>query len=117
MPATLAERLGHIIAAIGDIRDLLDGKTLACLTTERATRAALERFIEIISEASRHIPREIRDKYPLTPWRDIENIGNRLRHGYDIVSTRVLWDIHDHEIDALETVIVEIQSRLPKSGE
>ncbi len=49
-------RLNDIKNSIGEIRVLLAGRSLEEVTTQAATRAAFERFLEILSEASRHIP-------------------------------------------------------------
>jgi uncharacterized protein with HEPN domain len=113
MAATLNERLVHILEAIADIRSLMSGKRSSSLATERVTRAAFERFVEIISEASRHIPPETRAEFPQIPWVDVANIGNRIRHGYDSVDERILWDIYAHDIDALEEAAIAICKTLP----
>jgi uncharacterized protein with HEPN domain len=115
MRATLSDRLEHILEAIADIRALLDGKTIEIFHTERASRAAFERFVEIISEASRHIPAASKDRFPLIPWTDIANIGNRLRHAYDGVDPEILWNVYLHELDALEAAVTEIASATEKS--
>lgn len=52
-------RLQDILDAIEQIDVLLNGKTFADLQNDRILRAAFERFLEIISEASRHIPKEM----------------------------------------------------------
>lgn len=49
-------RVTDMQTAIQEIRKLLDGKNAQSLAREPATRAAFERFLEILSEASRHIP-------------------------------------------------------------
>ena len=108
MAASVRERLQHILEATANIRKPLIGKSAADLRTEPVTRAALERFV-IVSEASRHIPPELKDKYPQIAWVDVANIGNRLRHGYDVVDERVLWDIYAYELDALEQAIKQIR--------
>ncbi|HEB79602.1 MAG TPA: DUF86 domain-containing protein [Rhodospirillales bacterium] len=43
-------------------------------------RRAVERGIEIISEASRQIPPEMKSNYPDIHWQEIASIGNLLRH-------------------------------------
>lgn len=53
-------------------------------------RLAVERAVEIISEAVRHIPPEARDLYPDTPWRNIIAIGNKLRHEYHRVDPDIV---------------------------
>ncbi|MFL5039293.1 MAG: DUF86 domain-containing protein [Xanthobacteraceae bacterium] len=47
------------------------------------------------------------------PWRQIAGIGNVLRHGYDIVDDRIIWEIASVHFPALRTVVVEIRSQLP----
>ena len=46
------------------------------------TTMGVERAIEIISEASRHIPDDMKATAPEIPWRQIAGIGNVLRHDY-----------------------------------
>jgi uncharacterized protein with HEPN domain len=49
-------RLRDIANAIDDIDSLLSGKSFSDVQADRFMRAAFERFLEIISEASRHVP-------------------------------------------------------------
>jgi uncharacterized protein with HEPN domain len=56
----------------------------------------MQRGIEIISEASRHLPAPIKARYPALPWRKIAGVGNVLRHQYRQGSAPLLWEIvHD----------------------
>jgi len=87
-------RLRDIIDAISQIDLLLDGKIFADVQTDRVLRAAFERFLEILSEASRHIPAELKDQAPETPWRRIGDIGNHLRHAYNRVDAEILWNLY-----------------------
>jgi uncharacterized protein with HEPN domain len=49
------------------------------------------RALEIISEASRRLPDELKVRYPAVPWQRIAGAGNVYRHGYDFVVAEVLW--------------------------
>jgi len=109
MAANVRERLDHLLEAIANIRNLLADKSMESLRTEPITRAAFERFVEIISEASRHIPIGMKERHPQIAWVDIANIGNRLRHGYDQVDERILWDIYAYDIDALDEAIRQMR--------
>ena len=60
---------------------------------DRIARADFERFVEIISEASRHIPTELKTRHEDIQWRRIADIGNHLRHGYDGIVLAVLWKL------------------------
>jgi uncharacterized protein with HEPN domain len=76
-------RLRDIKQSIRQIRLLLAGKTFDDMFTDAVTRAAFERFLEILSEASRSVPESWKMAHgPEIPWREIANIGNVLRHIY-----------------------------------
>jgi uncharacterized protein with HEPN domain len=66
------------------------------------SRWIVERGIEIISEASRRLPDEIKARYPDIPWRKVAGIGNVMRHDYDSVAAPVLWALVRHDLAPLE---------------
>jgi uncharacterized protein with HEPN domain len=104
-------RLQDIKKAISAIRKLLSGKSLSAVQGDDDTQAALERYLERLSEASRHIPAEWKAEFPQIPWRQIADLGNFMRHGYDKVDLGVLWSIYDNDLDTLEPVIDQLLGR------
>jgi uncharacterized protein with HEPN domain len=107
-------RLTDIKAAITDTRNLLDGKTPDILSTDRAVRAAYERFLEIASEASRHIPEEWKSEFPEIPWRRVADLGNHIRHVYHRIDLETLWTVYTDEPPKLEVVIDKLIERTGK---
>jgi uncharacterized protein with HEPN domain len=97
------ERLEHIKERIGLIRALLQGKTLDDFQRSDTMRAAFERFVEIISEASRHLPDQW--KTPEIPWHAVAAIGNVLRHAYQLSDPKRLWSIYEMDLDPLEQTV------------
>ena len=87
-------RLRDIVDAVNQIELLLQGKSAEDLKADRFLQAAFERFLEILSEASRHLPDELKRRAPEIPWRRIADMGNHLRHAYHRVDTEVLWNVH-----------------------
>lgn len=69
-------------------------------------RRAVERCIEIVSEASRHIPAELKSQHPDQPWHEIAAIGNLLRHHYQRVDDFIIWKIATRSLPALRPAIV-----------
>ena len=116
MKATLADRLSHIRVAIKNINDLTSAFSDHEISTNAVSRAALERFIEIISEASRYIPDAERDKQPEIPWRRITGIGNVLRHDYEGVTFEALLLIARTEIKDLLRAIDKIAAEDESTG-
>jgi uncharacterized protein with HEPN domain len=82
-------RLTDIIEAIDLIGSEMAGVTLDSFESDK--RWLVERGLEIISEARRHLPTALNDRHPDMPWPKIAAIGNVLRHNYERVAHDVLW--------------------------
>jgi len=87
-------RLGDIIDAIDQIDRLLRAKAFSDLQRDPFAKAAFERFLEIISEASRHIPTSMQESAPAIEWRRIADLGNHLRHTYNRIDAELLWNLY-----------------------
>ena len=68
-------RLKDIIDTIDQISALLVGKSYQDLVKDKVVKAAFERFLEIVSEAARHVPETLKTSRPDIPWR--ESVGYR----------------------------------------
>src|SRR5436190_1290981 len=67
---------------------------------------AVERCIEIVSEASRHIPLDIEERFPEQPWPEIAAIGNLLRHHNQRVDDLIIWKIATRSMLLLRTAVL-----------
>ena len=67
------------------------GFDLAGFKVDLKTFYATTRALEIISEASRRLPDELKDRHPQIAWRDMRDAGNCYRHDYDEVSPTLVW--------------------------
>jgi uncharacterized protein with HEPN domain len=63
--------------------------------------------MEIISEASRRLPDELKARRPEIPWAKVAGIGNVLRHEYQRVAYDVLWRVARDDLPLLERVCRE----------
>jgi uncharacterized protein with HEPN domain len=104
MPPSSAARLTDIVEAIELIQSEMTGVTLRALETDKRKRWLLERGLEILSEASRHLPDTLKARHPDIPWRQIAGIGNVLRHNYERVAHDVLWRVVQDDLSPLEHV-------------
>jgi uncharacterized protein with HEPN domain len=95
-------RLEHILEAIREIEGFASGRTLQDYLKEGWLRFATQRGIEIVSEASRRIPDDLKAKHPEIPWTDIAGIGNILPHGYDSLDHAVIWGVVDNDLPPLK---------------
>jgi uncharacterized protein with HEPN domain len=72
--------LEQMLEAIVDIEEITAGRSFEAYAADRPIRRAVEPCIEIVSEASRRLPPDLRDGHPEIPWSKVAGIGNVLRH-------------------------------------
>lgn len=99
------ERIAHMIEAIDDIRAFTQGKIYGDYKSNRLLRLGVERAVEKLSEASRHLPDTLKQQAPSTPWRKIAGVGNILRHDYEGIDDRAMWGIVEHDLEPLRRVL------------
>ena len=56
------------------------------------TLYAIVRCLEIISEASRRLPAEMKARHPSIAWKEMAVAGNIYRHEYEDIAPRLVWD-------------------------
>lgn len=103
---------------LADIRDNLveahafvEGMTFASFSSDKRTWYAVVRALEIVGEATKRLPPELKDRYPDLPWRDMAGMRDKLIHDYFGVDLQVVWETAMEEAPALEA---EIRSILAK---
>ena len=108
MPPTLADRLVHILAAIDTIQSALANKEIEDMTADLMLRLAVERSFEIICEASRRIPDDVKARHPEIDWQGMVDFGNELRHAYHRVEPSILWEIAQRDLPPLKAFIERV---------
>jgi uncharacterized protein with HEPN domain len=97
--------LEDILGAIREIEGFASGRTLQDYLDQGWLRFATQRGIEIISEASRRIPTDLKAEHAEIPWTDIAGIGNILRHGYDSLDHGVIWGVVENNLPPLKAAV------------
>jgi uncharacterized protein with HEPN domain len=73
---------------------------------DRTIDAVIRNF-EVIGEAGRYIPEEIKARYPDIPWKEMIGMRNIMIHGYFGVNITILW----------QTILEDLQPLVPKLNE
>ena len=102
MPPTLTDRLVHILTAIDTIQVALANKDVDDVGKDLMLRLAVERSFEIMCEASRRLPDEVKAQHPEIDWQGMIDFGNRLRHAYHTIDPNVLWRIAERDLPPLK---------------
>ncbi|MDE0150264.1 MAG: DUF86 domain-containing protein [Rhodospirillaceae bacterium] len=102
----------HILEAIANIEDDLAGHTFDSFCADRRTRQLVERNLEIVSEASRRLPDDLKAGEPEIDWRAIASIGNVLRHDYHRSQPSILWQACRRDLSPLKAAVTRIRRAL-----
>ncbi len=90
-----------------------DGSNAESFGSNRQLFYAVTRCLEIVSEASRRLPADMRDRHPQLPWRAIMDVGNVYRHEYDNVSETAVWLTVQQRLAPLLACVEDEIARLP----
>jgi uncharacterized protein with HEPN domain len=101
---SLIPRLTDIIEAIERIHDVVRDTSLEAFENDWQRQWLIERGVEIISEASRHLTDDLKARNPEIPWQKIAGIGNVLRHNYENIAAPVLWKLVQADLSTLEKI-------------
>jgi uncharacterized protein with HEPN domain len=101
-------RLLHIRDEIDGIVSALQSVGFEGYQGNYTLRRAAERALQIISEAAKALPSDLLAKFPEAPWGAIIGIGNVLRHEYQYIDDKRLWEILDVHLPRLRPVIIKM---------
>ena len=84
-----------------EARMLAAGRTANDLVTNRGFFLALSRLFEMLGEAARRIPSDVRDRYPELRWKGMTGLRDWIAHGYDELDLDLIWDTVVNDLDPL----------------
>ncbi len=100
------------IAALRDITYHIDlaghfirGFDITTFRDDLRTVYAVTRCLEIISEASRRLPDEMKARYPSIAWKNMAGAGNIYRHEYEDVAANQVWEAVQIALPPLRVVL------------
>ncbi len=97
-----------IIDSINDIEAFIKGMHFEAFVGDRKTTNAVIRSIEVVGEATKNIPKSIRDKHPSVPWKKMTGMRDKLIHEYFGVDLEILWKTAKEDIPSLKSLIQEV---------
>ncbi len=100
-----AQRLRDILDNIVAIEQFTTDLSLEEFRKDQKTIYAVTRALEIISEASRRLPDELKCRYPEIDWSGVAAAGNIYRHEYEAVDDTLIWHTVRHDLGPLRKVV------------
>lgn len=112
MPSDPSENvLRDILRQIDLAASFVAGFEPTAFLNDTRTVYAVTRCLEIISEASRRLPDDLKARYPSIAWRQMAGAGNVYRHDYEDVAAQYVWDTVQRALPPLRTVVEQELAR------
>jgi uncharacterized protein with HEPN domain len=109
---TLQDILHHIDLATG----FSAGLSRDAFKADLRSVYAVTRCLEIISEASRRLPDDLKTRHPAIAWKQMAAAGNVYRHNYEDVAAHFVWETVRQALPPLRAVVEEEIARLHGAG-
>ena len=115
MPRNALLFLKDMRVAAQKIKRYTQASTFASYSQDEQKIDATLHNLEVIGEAAKNIPQDIRENYPTIPWRNMARFRDVIAHHYFGINLETVWDIVENELptllSGLDTVIADEEAK------
>lgn len=101
-----------IIESMENIEEYIEGHTFDTFQTNKMVFDAVIRNLEVIGEASKNVPDDIRERYEDIPWQRMVGLRNILIHEYFGINKQIVWKIITENLPDIKPKVKQLLNEL-----
>jgi len=103
--------LKDILDAMESIELFVEGMEFEEFKADDKTSSAVIRKFEIIGEATKYLPDDVKKDYPNIPWREMAGMRDKLIHFYFGIKYELVWRTIKDVIPQIRPYLIEIYEK------
>ena len=96
------ERLKHMVEAIDNVFDFVEGKSFDAFKEDKILRFAVIKNLEIVGEAAYLLTKDFKSVHREIEWNDIIGMRHILVHGYYEIKDEIIWETIQTDLQPLK---------------
>ena len=114
MKRTFRDYVEDILTSFEETQEFTQGLDFDAFAKDRRTVNAVVRSLEVMGEAAKRIPEEVREKYPQIPWKRMTGMRDKLIHEYSGVDLEIVWGVVKEELPPLKPLFERMHQDMEK---
>jgi len=104
----IADYLADILGSIIEVEEFTCGMTYESFSADKKTVNAVIRSLEVLGEATKHIPAMFRNKHVNIPWSKMAGMRDVLIHDYMGVDLKTVWKVAQERLPEVKALLADL---------